>query len=204
MKNRWSEEKAAQFAEIYKDWGPDLSVRLYSSSLIGSEESLVLHGGGNASVKTVHTDLLGDSIEAIFVKASGYNMVCADPASYTGLHLEYLRKLRTLSALTDEKMANEFRTHFLSSNAAAPSIETLLHAFIQGKFVDHTHPDAILAVSNQLGGEERLKEALGSAVPIVRYLPSGFKLANAVADIVDASPDAKAVVLMHHGLATWG
>jgi len=205
MENRWSDDKAAQFIESYGgNWGQDLSLRLYSSSLIGAEDNLVLHGGGNASVKTVQTDLFGNRIEAIFVKASGYNMACTDPGSYTGLDLDYLRKLRILSMLSDEEMANEFRTHFLNSDAAAPSIETLLHVFIPGKFVDHTHPDAILAISNQTGGEQRLKDVLGDKVPIVPYLPSGFKLAKEVADTLDSSAGTNSIVLMQHGLTTWG
>jgi len=205
MENRWSEDKAAQFIKDCKvNREPDIAIRLYASSLIGAEENLVLHGGGNASVKTVYTDLFGSKIEAIYVKASGYNMSCMNPDSYTGLNLAYLKRLRTLSSLTDEEMTNEFRTHFLNSNAAAPSIETLLHAFIPGKFVDHTHPDAILAITNQVDGEKRIQDTLGDDVTIVQYFPSGFQLAKAVADTLDTAPPKNAVILMKHGLATWG
>lgn len=205
MQNRWSEAEAAEFVNTYGgEWGEDLSLRLYASFLIGTEEDLVLHGGGNASVKTVQTDLFGNSFVALFVKASGYDMACTDPEGYTGLDLSYLKKLRNLSMLSDEEMANEFRTHLMHAEAAAPSIETLLHAFIPGKFVDHTHPDAILAISNQTDGRQRLLDALGEDIPIVGYLPSGFRLAKTVAGIVDSAAGAKSVVLMQHGLATWG
>lgn len=205
MENRWSEDKAAQFIEKFgADWGRDLAIRLYTSYLIGSEVNLVLHGGGNASVKTLHTDLWGNPVEAIYVKASGYDMASIAPGSYTGLDLAYLKKLRSVPGLTDEEMAAEFRSHLLGPNTGVPSIETLLHAFIPGKFADHTHPDAILAISNQAGGQERLRDALGDAVPIARYFPSGFKLAKAVAEMLDSGPTANAIVLMQHGLATWG
>ena len=205
MESRWADDKAAQFIEDYKGkCGEDLSARLYTSSLIGADENLVLHGGGNSSVKTVWTDLLGKEIEAIYVKASGQNMACTSPNGYTGLDLGYLKKLRSLSALTDVEMSNCFRTHLLDSNAATPSIETLVHVFVPGKFVDHTHPDAILAISNQTDGEIRLREALGDTVTLLRYYPSGFNLAKAVADILESSPSANALVLMQHGLITWG
>ncbi len=101
-------------------------------------------------------------------------------------------------------MVNELRTHFLKAHAATPSIETLVHAFIPHKFVDHTHPDAILALSNQLDGEKLLKEALGDTVALLPYFPPGFKLAKAVADKLEQNPSAQALVLMQHGLVTWG
>jgi len=205
MENRWSDDKAAQFIEKYANqWGKDLAVGLYVASLIGAEDKLVLHGGGNSSVKTSHTNLLGEQVPAIYVKASGYNMAFISPNGYTGLHLDYLKKLRSLLELSDEDMVNEFRTHFLDARSATPSIETLLHVFIPNKFVDHTHPDAILALSNQLEGERLLREALGEGVAVLKYTAPGFKLAKAAADELERNPTAKAMVLMWHGLLTWG
>ena len=205
MENRWSEEKAAQFVEKYgARWGKDLAIGLYVASLIGAESSLVLHGGGNSSVKTIHRNILGERIAAIYVKASGYNMAFIEPNGYTGLDLDYLRKLRALQELSDEEMVNEFRTHILDARAANPSIETLVHAFIPGKFVVHTHADAILALTNQLEGEKHVRKALGNGVEILKYCPPGFKLAKAVADALENNPAAKAIVLTRHGLVTWG
>ena len=205
MENRWSDEIAAQFIEKYgARWGEDLAVALYMASLIGAEDKLVLHGGGNSSVKTVHTNLLGERLNAIYVKASGYNMAHIDPNGYTGLDLDYLRKLRALSDLSDEEMVNEFRTHILNARAATPSIETLVHVFIPSKFVDHTHPDAILALTNQQRGEELAKEALGENIVVLKYFAPGFKLAKAIADALEKNPAAEAIVLMRHGLVTWG
>jgi rhamnose utilization protein RhaD (predicted bifunctional aldolase and dehydrogenase)/NAD(P)-dependent dehydrogenase (short-subunit alcohol dehydrogenase family) len=205
MKNRWTDANAAQFIEKYAGkWGKDLANCLYAASLIGAEEDLVLHGGGNSSVKTNHTNLFGESLPAIFVKASGFNMAFIEPNGYTGLDLNYLKRLRSLPELSDKGMVNEFRTHFLDPNAAAPSIETLVHAFIPKKHVDHTHPDAILALSNQLEGETLLKDALGDSAVVLQYFPSGFKLAKAVAAAFEANPGAKGMILMRHGLVTWG
>jgi rhamnose utilization protein RhaD (predicted bifunctional aldolase and dehydrogenase)/NAD(P)-dependent dehydrogenase (short-subunit alcohol dehydrogenase family) len=205
MENRWSDEKATQFVEKYgKQWGRDLAVGLYAASLIGSEDKLVLHGGGNSSVKTTHANILGERIDAIYVKASGYNMAFSEPNGYTALDLGYLRKLRSVSKLSDEEMVNEFRTHILDARAATPSIETLVHVFIPGIFVEHTHADAILALTNQPEGEKLVREALGDGVIVLRYVPPGFKLAKAVADELEKNPEAKAMVLMRHGLVTWG
>lgn len=205
MENRWSEVKAAQFVEKYgKQWGKDLAIGLYAASLIGAEDRLVLHGGGNSSVKTVHTNILGEQLDAIYVKASGYDMARMEPNGYTGLNLSYMKKLCALPDLSDEEMVNEFRTHTLDAHAAAPSIETLVHVSIPGKFVDHTHPDAILALTNQLDGERLAREALGEKIVIMEYVPPGFKLAKAVANALEQNPKATAMVLMRHGLVTWG
>jgi rhamnose utilization protein RhaD (predicted bifunctional aldolase and dehydrogenase)/NAD(P)-dependent dehydrogenase (short-subunit alcohol dehydrogenase family) len=205
MENRWSDDKAAKFIEKYGEkWGEDLAIGLFVATLIGAEDKLVLHGGGNSSVKTTCMNLLGERVPAIFVKASGYNMAFIEPNGFTGMDLNYLKKLRVLSNLSDQAMVNEFRTHFLDAYAATPSIETLVHVFIPHKFVDHTHPDAILALTNQTGGEELIKEALGKEIAVLPYFPPGFKLAKAVADKIDQNPSAHAMVLMRHGLVTWG
>ena len=175
MENRWSDDKAAKFIEKYgPKWGEDLAIGLFVASLIGAEDKLVLHGGGNSSVKTIHTNLLGERVPAIFVKASGYNMAFIEPNGFTGMDLNYLKKLRVLSELPDQAMVNEFRTHFFDASAATPSIETLVHVFIPHKFVDHTHPDAILALTNQTGGEELIKEALGKKIALLPYSPPWF------------------------------
>jgi rhamnose utilization protein RhaD (predicted bifunctional aldolase and dehydrogenase)/NAD(P)-dependent dehydrogenase (short-subunit alcohol dehydrogenase family) len=205
MENRWSHDKAAQFVEQYGEkWGEDLAIGLYVASLIGSENRLVLHGGGNSSVKTIHKNLLGEKLPAILVKASGYNMASIVPNGYTGLDFDHLKKLSALSELSDEDMINEFRTHLLNAHSATPSIETFVHVFVPHKFVDHTHPDSILALTNQIGGEKLLREALGENIAVLQYSPPGFKLAKAVAAKLEENPTVKAMVLMRHGLLTWG
>ncbi len=205
MENRWSEAKASEFIEKYgKQWGDDLALRTYTSRLLGAEKELVLHGGGNTSVKGKFTNVLGKSIPAIFVKASGHNLTNIDPEGHSGLDLEYLQQLRTLPELPEETMVNELRTHQFNSQAATPSIETLLHAFIPQKYIDHTHADAILALTNQTDGEKIVRDALGSDVIILKYVKPGFGLAKVSAEAFEASPTSNGMVLMKHGLLTWG
>lgn len=205
MENCWSDANAAKFIEKYGErWGEDLALRTYLSAIIGSQDRLVLHGGGNNSVKTTRTNILGEKVPVIFVKASGNNMACIEPEGYTGLDLEYLKRLRALPELSDEEMANEFRIHLFDSRSAAPSIETLVHAFLPAKFVDHTHADAILAFTNREGGEELIREALGPNVLVLRYVSPGFKLAQASGAAFEANPGSKAMIWMHHGLVSWG
>ncbi len=165
---------------------------------------MVLHGGGNNSVKTSLTNVLGESRPILFVKASGYDMAAIEPEGYTALDLEYLLKLRTLPDLTDEEMREEFRAHMCHSNSAAPSIETLVHAFLPFKFVDHTHADAILTLTNQPKGRELIQEALGDEAAILDYVTPGFKLAQAAAAAIAAAPSCKGMVWMRHGLVSWG
>jgi len=205
MKNRWSEEDAEQFvAEYGPEWGVDLAQRVYLATLIGAEANLVLHGGGNTSVKTSFTNKLNETLPVIYVKASGRDMAAIKPEGYTCLDLEYLIKLRALRELSNKDMRNEFTTHTLDSRAASPSIETLLHAFIPKAYIDHTHADAILALTNQPDGKELVAEALGNSVLILDYVSPGFKLAKAAADLLGRHPEARAMVLMRHGLITWG
>jgi rhamnulose-1-phosphate aldolase/alcohol dehydrogenase len=205
MRNLWSDADAASFVAKYGErWGEDLARRVYLSRLIGAEDSLVLHGGGNNSVKTSFVNILGDRVETILVKASGFDMASIEPEGYTRLDLQYLRRLRALPEMSDEVVANEFGTHLFDAHAAAPSIETPVHAFIPKKFIDHTHADAILALTNQHDGEKLVRQALGTEVLVLEYVMPGFRLAQAAAAAFEANPDAKGMVWMRHGLVTWG
>jgi len=181
-----------------------LALRTYSSRLLGSEDRLVLHGGGNTSVKSYYKSILGEQVPALFVKASGYDMAAIEPEGHTGLDLRYLQRMRALTELSDEAMVDEFRTHLLNAQAATPSIETLAHAFLPPKYIDHTHADAILALTNQAEGENQVREALGEEVIILPYVRPGFELAKAAAAAFDAQPGMGAMVWMRHGLVTWG
>ncbi len=179
-------------------------MRVYSSRLIGLEKDVVLHGGGNTSVKGTRQNLWGETIPAIYVKASGCDLANITPEGYSPLDLDYLRRLRTLEGLSDDRMANEFRTHVLDCHAPSPSIETLAHAFLPAKYVDHTHADAILALTNQVRGEQWVREALGEEVIILPYVRPGFELAKEASKAREAFPAAIGMVWMHHGLVTWG
>jgi rhamnose utilization protein RhaD (predicted bifunctional aldolase and dehydrogenase)/NAD(P)-dependent dehydrogenase (short-subunit alcohol dehydrogenase family) len=181
-----------------------LALRTYSSRLLGAEESLVLHGGGNTSVKAPRKNVFGLEVSAIFVKASGFDMSDILPEGHTGLDLEYLKQLRRLAELSDQAMINEFRTHMFDYKSKTPSLETLMHAFIDRRFIDHTHPDAILALTNLDDAKKILHEALSTDIIILEYIKPGFRLAFEAAAAYDARPGARAMILMHHGLVTWG
>ena len=185
-------------------WGEDLALRTYSSRLLGAEESLVLHGGGNTSVKSVYTNIVGDRLPAVFVKGSGYDLERIEPEDHAGVDLEYLKRLRGLKELSDQDMVGEIRSHLFDFRSPTPSIETLVHAFLPGKFIDHTHADAILALTNQPQGEKIVEEALGDEVLVLGYVKPGFQLAKASAEALEGNPRKKAMVWMRHGLVTWG
>ena len=205
MESRWLEQAAQEFLDRYAGrWGEDLALRTYSCRLLGSEPSLVLHGGGNASVKTTRTNRLGEAVPALYVKASGYDMASIEPEGHTALDLRRLLKLRALADLPDEAMVDEFRTHLLDPHAGTPSIETLAHAFLPGKFIDHTHADALLALTNQPDGERLVREALGESALVLGYVKPGFPLAKAAAEASESNPGPRAMVWMHHGLICWG
>lgn len=205
MESRWNEADAAKFISEYaEEWGEDLALRIYSSHLIGLEKDIVLHGGGNTSVKGTWRNLWGEPVPAVFVKASGCDLATITPEGYAPLDLGYLRHLRTLTSLSDDQMANEFRTHVLNCRAPSSSIETLAHAFLPAKYVDHTHADAILALTNQTNGRQLVLEALGENIIVLSYVRPGFDLAKEAIKALEASPSAVGMVWMHHGLVTWG
>ncbi len=205
MENRWSEEEAGQFVKRHANqWGEELALRTYGSRLLGREKSLVLHGGGNTSVKGVFTDILGKPVPAIFIKGSGCDLATIEPSDHPGLNLDYLKQLRSLPGMDDRTMVNLLRTHLFDARSPTPSIEALLHVFLPHKFIDHTHADAILTLSNQKEGERLLIEALGPGVIILPYVHPGFALAKAAAQAFAGAPKSRAMVLMKHGLITWG
>lgn len=205
MKSKWSDaELSGLITEYGGQFEEDRIVRTYSSRLIGSENELVLHGGGNTSVKTTITNVLGKRVEAVCVKASGADLSTIDPAGHTAMDLHYLRWLQELDELSDEAMVNELNTHRFDANAPTASIEALMHAFLSAKYVDHTHADSILALSNRPDGADIVKDALGERVIVLDYVKPGFALAKSVASAYYASPQAQGMVLLKHGLVTWG
>ncbi|HEU5360021.1 MAG TPA: bifunctional aldolase/short-chain dehydrogenase [Candidatus Deferrimicrobiaceae bacterium] len=204
MKNRWSEKRASEVIARYgRRWGRELALRTYTSRLIGEEKGLVVHGGGNTSVKAARADVFGRRIPALFVKASGRDLATIEPDGHVGLDLEYLKRLRNLKELPDESMVKELATHRLDAEGARPSIEALLHAFLPAKYIDHTHPDAILALTNQRNGARVVRDALGGEVVVLDYIKPGFSLAQAASAAFDGSPGCLGMVLMKHGLLTW-
>jgi rhamnose utilization protein RhaD (predicted bifunctional aldolase and dehydrogenase)/NAD(P)-dependent dehydrogenase (short-subunit alcohol dehydrogenase family) len=205
MQNRWSDEAASRLVAQYgPKWGEDLALRTYSSRLLGAEESLVLHGGGNTSVKSYVTNVLGEQVPALYVKASGYNLVDIEPQGHSAVDLEFLKRLRALENLSDAAMADEFRAHLFNPHAPTPSIEALAHAFLPHKFIDHTHADAMLALTNQSEARKRVQEAMGEDVIVLDYAKPGFKLAKAAAAAYESRSKSRGMVWLRHGLVTWG
>src|SRR5262249_45950526 len=149
---------------------------------------LVLHGGGNTSVKTTLPDLLGESVEVLCVKGSGSDMAAIEPKGLPAVRLHRLRKLRARTALSDEEMLRIQRENLLDPAAPNPSVETLLHAFLPHKFVDHTHANAILSIDDQPDGATICAEIYDGRVSVVPYVMPGFALAKVAADIYDENP----------------
>jgi rhamnose utilization protein RhaD (predicted bifunctional aldolase and dehydrogenase)/NAD(P)-dependent dehydrogenase (short-subunit alcohol dehydrogenase family) len=205
MNNGWIDAEADDFIKTHgPEWGDDVALLTYATRLVGSRPDLAMHGGGNTSIKGVVRTVSGDAAAALFVKASGVALEEVAPSDFVCLDHVYLKKLRTVSSLTDEIMAGEFRTHMLKPGDALPSIETLMHAFLDPRCVVHTHPAAILALTNRVGCEATIAAALGGDVGVAPYINSGLALGLAVADRFDGEKELRAIVVMHHGLVTWG
>lgn len=206
MKSRWSDSDAQEFVGRYaeKGIGEDLALRVYTTRLLGGDPRLVLHGGGNTSVKTHMADLLGDTLEVICVKGSGWDMASIEPAGLPAVKLAPLRRLRVLDQLSDEDMVNYQRVNLLDSSAPNPSVETLLHAFLPHKFVDHTHSTAVLALTDQPDGESLAREVFGDRLAYVPYTIPGFALAKSVAQVFDRNREVEGLVLLQHGIFAFG
>ena len=172
MKSLWSDADSAQAVKSFGATGvnEDLALRIYTSRLLGGDGRLVLHGGGNTSVKTTMPDLFGEVQDVLCIKGSGWDMVTIEPAGFPALRLEPLLKLRNRDNLSDQEMVAIPRSCLLDPTSPNPSVEVLLHAFLHHKFVDHTHSSAILAVSDQPNGEALCQKIFGTCMAIVPYV----------------------------------
>jgi rhamnulose-1-phosphate aldolase/alcohol dehydrogenase len=204
MENRWNDKDAEAAIAQYADVSEDVALRVYTSRLIGAEPALVLHGGGNTSVKSRTKNRLGEEVEVLYVKGSGWDLDTLEPPGLPGVQLDYLRQLRSLPSLSDEAMVNDQRTHLLDASSPNPSVETLLHTFLPHKFVDHSHADAILVIANQPNAEKICKEIYGDELGVVPYIMPGFDLAKAAAEAYEENPRVVGLVLINHGLFTFG
>ena len=200
MDDLWSDTDAGAMVAAYGDLGH----RVYTSRLLGAEPALVLHGGGNTSVKIRKSDTLGDEVDVLCVKGSGWDMASIEPAGLPAVRLEPLRALRALDRLSDEDMVNVQRLNLLDSTAPNPSVETLLHAFLPHSYIDHTHATAVLSITDQPDGPARCAEVFGETMALVPYIMPGFALAKAAADVADAHPGVEGLILLKHGIFTFG
>ncbi|MFC1464869.1 MAG: bifunctional aldolase/short-chain dehydrogenase [Candidatus Brachytrichaceae bacterium NZ_4S206] len=200
MESLWNDAEAATFVG-------DLAQRVYTSRLLGREPALVLHGGGNTSVKVCQRNVFDEDEDILYVKGSGWDLATIEAPGFTPLRLQPTARLAQLPHLADTEMMRLLRTFSIVSDAPAPSVEAILHAILPYKFVDHTHADALLAITNTPDGEQRVRELYGGAVLIVPYVMPGFTLAKACAERFAAcanKDDLIGIVLMHHGLVTFG
>jgi rhamnulose-1-phosphate aldolase/alcohol dehydrogenase len=206
MQSLWRDEDAKAAIEKYGKQGvnADLALRVYTTRLLGGDGRLVLHGGGNTSVKTRMVDPVGDTVDVLCVKGSGWDMGTIEPPGLPAVRLDPLRRLKAREALSDEEMVNFQRVNLLDANAPNPSVETLFHAFLPQKFIDHTHANAVLAVSDQPDGETICAEIYGARAPLVPYVMAGFSLAKAATAIAARHPKAEGMILLNHGIFSWG
>jgi rhamnose utilization protein RhaD (predicted bifunctional aldolase and dehydrogenase)/NAD(P)-dependent dehydrogenase (short-subunit alcohol dehydrogenase family) len=206
MHSQWSDAEAARLVDHYagRGIGKDIALRVYTSRLLGGDPKLVLHGGGNTSVKTVVKDLLDEEAEVLCVKGSGWDMAAIEPAGLPAVRLAPLRKLRRRETLSDAEMVRVQRANLIDPGAPNPSVETLLHAFLPHKFVDHTHSTAVLSLADQPDAAERCAELYAGRLGLVPYIMPGFQLAKKAAEVFEEDPDVEGLVLLKHGIFTFG
>ena len=204
MQSAWIDRDADAAVSRYKKLGRDVALRVYTTRLLGQDPRLVLHGGGNTSVKTTVTDLNGEQVEVLCVKGSGWDMGAIEPAGLPAVRLKPLLKLRARESLSDEEMVRLQRANLIDPASPNPSVEALLHAFIPHKFIDHTHSTAVLALTDQPDGEALCREVYGARAGYVPYLMPGFGLAKAAAQVFDADPSVEGLILVKHGIFSFG
>ena len=205
MKNNWSKNSANKYIKKYKKLGfsKDLAIRVYTTRLLGRNKELVLHGGGNTSVKTSIKDIDGKKYNVLCVKGSGWDMADIEPAGLPAVKLEPLLALKKKKYLSDEDMVNFQKRNLINIKSPNPSVETFLHAFLPFKFVDHTHADAVLNISNRPGGLNFCKKVFGNKVSIVPYVMPGFMLAKKIDEIYSKNQNINCLILMNHGIFTF-
>jgi rhamnose utilization protein RhaD (predicted bifunctional aldolase and dehydrogenase)/NAD(P)-dependent dehydrogenase (short-subunit alcohol dehydrogenase family) len=206
MQSRWVDRDAeALVADGAKAGvGRDVAQCVYATRLLGCERKLVLHGGGNTSVKTKAHDLFDEEVEVLCVKASGADMAAIEPEGLPAVRLKPLRQLRALQAIADEELVAIERANLLEPAAANPSVEVMLHAFLPHKFVDHTHARAVLSVIDQPDGEKKCADAFGGRLAFVPYLMPGFGLAKKAIEVFERLKPSDGLILSKHGIVTFG
>ena len=206
MKSAWVERDAKAAVERYGKANvvPELALRVYSTRLIGAERKLVLHGGGNTSVKTKARDLAGVETDVIFIKGSGWDMAAIEPAGFPAVRLAPLHELRARQSVTNEEEARIQRAFMLDPLAPSPSVELLLHAFLPATFIDHSHATAVLSLVDQPNARELCAEVYDGRLGFVPYILPGFRLAKVAAAVFDENPKVEGLILDKHGIFTFG
>ncbi len=199
MKSLWDDREAEKYQG-------DLPQRVYTSRLLGRDPSLVLHGGGNTSVKCQETNLVGETEDILYVKGSGWDLGTIEAGGFAPVKMPHLLKLATLPKLSDRQMVNELKTQMTLASAPSPSVETILHAILPFKYVDHTHADAVVTITNTANGEAKIREIYGDRLVIIPYVMPGFDLARLCAEkfAAEAHGGTVGMVLMNHGIFSFG
>ena len=205
MKSKYSDKEAKSYISKFSKKGVsvDLALRIYTTQLLGNDPTVVLHGGGNTSVKSSMKNILGDNEEIIYVKGSGKDMGNIEDDGFPALEMRNLLKMRNLSKLDDFQMVNYQRKYMLDTTFPNASVETLLHAFLPHKFVDHSHSNAILALIDQPDPEKLCKKVFGDEMGIVPYIMPGFELAKKAAEVFEKNTKVKGLILLNHGIFTF-
>ncbi len=206
MKSKWTTKDArAAIARLSGDGiSDDLALRVYTTRLLGSDGELVLHGGGNTSLKTSVRDIDGREVDVLCVKGSGWDMGGMEPPGLPAVRLAPLLELEALETMSDEDMVAFLRCNLLQPDAPTPSVETLLHAFLPHKYVDHTHANAVLALSDQPDGQRLCEDLYAERAGVLPFVMPGFELAKACAAAWRASRDVEGLILSKHGLFSFG
>lgn len=183
-----------------------IQARVETSRLLGSNKSLVLHGGGNTSVKVIQKNIFGEDEHVLYVKGSGWDLETITSDGFSPVSLNHLKKLSDLSVLSDSAMVNEMVTHLTISTAPVPSVEAILHAVIPYVYVDHTHADSIVAISNSVNGEKILRGIFKETVVYIPYIMPGFDLSRLCAKLLkdNLTKDKIGLILLNHGIFSFG
>lgn len=204
--NRWQDEAARAIQDVAgaDPVARELALRVYSARIIGQDPDLVMHGGGNTSMKQEIRDIFGDLTPVIHIKGSGWDLGTIAAAGMPAVRMDALMRLRRLSALSDEDMVNVQRAALIDSAAPNPSVETLLHAWLPHKYVDHTHATPFLALAALPEVEAATREIFGNRLGFVPYIMPGFALAKKAAEVFEENPEVEGLLLIKHGHFTWG
>jgi rhamnose utilization protein RhaD (predicted bifunctional aldolase and dehydrogenase)/NAD(P)-dependent dehydrogenase (short-subunit alcohol dehydrogenase family) len=206
MKSEWVDRDAeAMVADgAQSGIGRDLALRIYTTRLLGRNPKLVLHGGGNTSLKTRMHDVFGEEVDVLRVKATGADMASLGPAGLPAVRLFPMRKLREFDAVGDEELVGIERANLIDPAAPNLSVEMMLHAFLPHKFVDHTHATAVLSLIDQPDGEKKCAEVFRQRLAFVPYLMPGFGLAKKSIEVFESITPSDGLILSKHGIVTFG
>lgn len=196
MENLWSPSEV--------EGKTPLETLVYATRLLGGNPELVLWGGGNTSIKVTERDFLDREVRVLRVKATGANMATIDERGFAGVRLDDVLALRARGAMSDEEMVDFLDHTLMEPEGPRPSVETFLHAFVAEKVVLHSHANAILSLADTVEAERLIAEVYEGRIPAIGYVNSGLPLAQEVAAAYDAHPQAPGLILLRHGLVTWG